>query len=126
MPRVAARVPQRWPVLLALLVALLVPVGPVSARAHQVGDGAPRAAGSAVPARADSGTRRTGAAEASFLRSTAAATTTGWSAVPAVATRSAPVPRPSVMWGCGSEVATAEPVATWSPRCERGPPVSTV
>lgn len=123
MSRVAARVPQRWPVLLALLVALLVPVGPVSARAHQPGDGAARAVGTVTPARAESGTRRPAASDAPAVRVSSAV---AWSAQSAVVTPAVTSPHPAGAWACVPEEATAGPAAEWSPRCGRGPPGTTV
>jgi hypothetical protein len=117
--RVAARVPLRWPVLLTLLVALLVPAGPVSARAHQVADGATRAVGTATPVRTDPGTRRSAASDAAVLQASALVAGSSVSAVAAPAVRT---PRPVGSWTCAPEDATAGPAATWSPRCGRGPP----
>ncbi|MFB9744523.1 hypothetical protein ACFFOU_25695 [Pseudonocardia sulfidoxydans] len=123
MSSVAVRVPLRWPVLLALLVALLVPVGPVPARAHQPGDAATRTIGTVTPARAESGTRRVAASDSPVVHGS---TVASWPVMSAVVAPAATTPRPAGAWACGSEVATTGPAATWSPRCGRGPPVTTV
>ncbi|MBN9112318.1 MAG: hypothetical protein J0I34_26475 [Pseudonocardia sp.] len=123
MSRVAARVSLRWPLLLALLVALLVPVGPVSARTHQQADGATRAIGTVTPARAESGTRRPAASDAPAAAVSSVVT---WSAGSAVVTPAVTSARPVGAWTCASEETATGPAAEWAPRCGRGPPVPTV